>query len=227
MGSAGRMSYFVWTKMQAESGQKLPTIISLKESERATGNGLFWWGVGNSLGKAVDQFAAQADGTLPILFSVMKAHPQKKDTEPEKVFLWTEWEDRSGQIHAVPPHVLEWSRGAANKKTHYALVCHSNIPLAIGDHGAFDPSRCCHTPLGKRPADQIVTTLLEDDPDADHSSGAYHLGFRASLVRPWAVKLVRPRAVSPEAIRAWTKGGEWQAFVDSIRAHKSNCITTL
>jgi hypothetical protein len=52
----------------------------------------------------------------------------------------------------------------------------------------------------------------------DHSPGTYHLGFRANIVQPWAVKLVKPRAVSPEAIRSWAKGTDWQAFVHSIRA---------
>src|SRR5580658_10260655 len=102
--------------------------------------------------KAVDQLAAQAGGTLPILFSMMRTTAQKRDAEPEMVFLWTEWKDRNGQIHPIPPHVLEWSPGAQHKKTHYALVCHSSVPLAIGDHGAFDPS-LCRTHLGNRPAD--------------------------------------------------------------------------
>jgi hypothetical protein len=211
------MSYFVWSKIQAEGGQPLKRIILLKESERAAGNGVFWWGVGNALGLAVDQYADKAGGTLPILFSKMKGAPRKGDTDPEFVSLWTEWEDRSGQIHAIPPHVLEWSRWAADKKTHYALVCYSSIPLAISDHGTFDPSQC-HTPGGKHPAGSMVTTLLEDDLDANHSQGAYHRDFCASLVRPWQVKLVRPRKISPEAIRACPKGGSWQAFVDSIRA---------
>jgi hypothetical protein len=217
MGGTGKMSHFVWTKMQAEGGQQLTTIVPLKEAERAAGNGVFWWGVGNSLGKAVDQLAVQAGGTLPILFSMMRTTAQIKDAEPGMVFLWTEWEDRNGQIHAIPPHVLEWSRGAPGKKTHYALVCHSSIPLAIGDHGAFDPSRC-RTYLGNRPADSIVTALLDGNLDGDHLPGTYHLGFRADLVRPWAVKLVRPRVVSPKAIRSWAKGTDWRAFVDSIRA---------
>jgi hypothetical protein len=43
------MAYFVWTRMQDEAGQTLHTIIRRKEAERASGNGEFWWGIGNSL----------------------------------------------------------------------------------------------------------------------------------------------------------------------------------
>jgi hypothetical protein len=42
------MAYFVWTRMQDEAGQTLHTIIRRKEAERASGNGEFWWGIGNS-----------------------------------------------------------------------------------------------------------------------------------------------------------------------------------
>ncbi len=209
------MSYFVWTKMQAEGGQPLATIISLKEAERAAGNGVFWWGFGTSLGKAVYQLATQAGGTLPILFSRMITSAQKKDANPEMAFLWTEWEDCKGQIRAIPSHVLEWSREAPGKEEHYALVCHSDTPLINGDHGTFDP-RQCRTRHGKRPGDSMVTVLLEGD--LEHSQGAYHEGFRANLVPPWQVKLVKPQLVSPKTIRAWTKkGGDWQIFVNSIR----------
>ena len=205
--------------MQAEGGQQLENILSLKESERAAGGGVFWWGVGNSLGEAVHEAAAKAGGSLPILFSRMKARPQKKDVEPERVLLWTEWEDRRGQLHPIPPHVLEWSRGYVGKKTHYALVCCSTAPLVLGKD-RFDPNRY-RTRRGKKLAATKVTHLIDGNPEGDHSTGGYDWGFRANLVSPWAVKLVHPRPVSPEDIRAWTNDGDWQQFVDNIRCQKT------
>ena len=47
------MDAFVWTKMGVESGEDLAKIIRRKESERIAGRGIFWWGIGNSLGAAV------------------------------------------------------------------------------------------------------------------------------------------------------------------------------
>ena len=46
-------AYFVWSKMQAEAGQGLAAIVARKEAERAAVDGIFWWGIGNSLGRAM------------------------------------------------------------------------------------------------------------------------------------------------------------------------------
>jgi len=44
---------FVWTKMQTNAGESLENIIRRKELERKAGNGIFWWGVGESKGPAI------------------------------------------------------------------------------------------------------------------------------------------------------------------------------
>jgi hypothetical protein len=50
---------FVWTKMGAESGEGLAQIVRRKEGERVAGRGIFWWGIGTSLGPAVPDRARQ------------------------------------------------------------------------------------------------------------------------------------------------------------------------
>jgi hypothetical protein len=45
---------------------------------------------------------------------------------------------------------------------------------------------------GKVPGASQVTALLRGNPDT-HGSGPYEVCFRAVLVEPWHVKLVRPR----------------------------------
>ena len=213
------MAFFVWTKMQSEGGQSLSAILALKEAERLAGGGIFWWGVGNSLGTAVKEAAKSARGTLPILFSMMRATPQRKDVNPGQVHLWTTWADATGAVHNVPAHVLEWSRGADNKKTHYALVCRAPTPLVIGDHGPFDPSRC-RTHLGNPPGASQVTALLQGDLGEDHSPGTYHFGFRATLIEPWTVQLVNPRSLSSAErglFASWKRGDNWRGFVAQFR----------
>jgi hypothetical protein len=213
------MAQFVWTKMQTESGIALPNILALKEMERLAGNGIFWWGIGSSLGPAIQEAAEAAGGMLPILFSLMLARPQKKDTAPDEVFIWTAWHDHVGGIRAIPKHVLEFSRGHDKKKHHYALVCRSNVPLTIGYHGPFDPSRY-RTASGKRPADSQVTTLLEGSLDESQFPGNYHFGFRAVLIKPWAVKLAEPRRLESRErnlLDAWNRS--WATFVASLRHH--------
>jgi hypothetical protein len=99
------MAYFVWTRMQDEAGQTLHTIIRRKEAERASGNGEFWWGIGNSLGACVLSAAREAGGSLPVLFSMMLSRPAKADSHAETVWLFDEWRDRNGHLHDMPPHV--------------------------------------------------------------------------------------------------------------------------
>lgn len=204
--------------MQAEGGQTLRTILGIKEDERQAGDGTFWWGVGNSLGTAVQEAAKNSGGTLPILFLMMPSKPQRRDSHPDQVFLWKFWEDRAGGKHYIRQHVLEWSRGAKNKKKHYALVCRLHEPLKIGVH-VFDQSRWL-THRGKRPGASQVTALLRGDLDGDHSQGDYCFGFRATLVDPWQVKLVDPQRLSPKKCKllaSWKKGADWGNFVAQFR----------
>lgn len=204
--------------MHAEGGQPLSKILAIKDAERRAGDGTFWWGVGNSLGTAVQEAAQNAGGSLPVLFSMMRSAPQKKDSHPGQVCLWTVWEDLAGRVHDIPKHVLEWSRGAENKRTHYALVCRSLEPLVLGDQ-PFDSSRC-RTHLGNSIGGPGATRLLQGDLDGGHSPGNYDLGFRATLVEPWVVKLVKPRFLSPverDLHSSWKKGDDWAKFVALFR----------
>lgn len=185
------MSYFVWTKMQAEAGLSLDDIIARKEVERLRGDGRFWWGIGNSLGPAVREAAIEAGGMLPVLFSKMLAQPQAHDIAPAEIFRWTSWEDGAGVVHDIPSYANVTSRGGPNKKSHYALVCRSDNSIVFHDQGPpFDPTQCT-TRAGRVPGASQVTSLLNGSPEI-HSIGKYTICFRALLVDPWVVKLVRP-----------------------------------
>lgn len=213
------MKHFVWSKMQAEGGQNLAAILDIKNAEREAGTGLFWWGIGNSLGPVVREIAIKEGGTLPILFSMMRTAPQKRDSNPEQVCTWKSWLDSAGVVHNIPNHILTCSRGHETKKSHYALVCHSSKPIALSSQ-LFDPRRCL-THLGKIPGGSQVTALLQGELDGDHSAGAYSFGFRATLVEPWFVKLVNPQPLSltqREMQTAWKKGGDWKQFLGQLKA---------
>ena len=186
------MDTFVWTKMGVEFGEGLERIVSRKETERVAGSGQFWWGIGNSLGPAAREAARSQGGKLPVLFSTMLGKPRTADSAPEMIWQWTAREDEAGRIHTIPAHAKVISRGAAAKDRHYAFVCYSPAPLALAHRGnRFDPAQC-RTLSGKLPGASQVTALLRGDPDT-HRSGPYEVCFRALLVEPWAVKLVRPQ----------------------------------
>jgi hypothetical protein len=185
---------FVWTKMGVESGEDLGRIVQRKEAERVAGKGRFWWGIGNSLGSAVRDDARAQGGALPVLFSKMLGRARPADTSPDAVWRWTGWEDEFGRIHDVPSHVKVLSRGALLKEKHYALVCFSDKPITLASIGPrFDP-KLCRTRSDKAPGASQVTALLRGSPDA-HLEGPYEIAFRATLVEPWAVKLVRPTVI--------------------------------
>ncbi|MGE5548239.1 MAG: hypothetical protein ACM33T_15140 [Solirubrobacterales bacterium] len=212
------MSFFVWSKMQSEAGQGLTAIIARKEAERKAGNGVFWWGIGNSLGTAVHDAARLSGGHLPVLFSKMLSRPKAQDSAPDSVVLWTKWVDGDGQEQDVPPHVLVTSRAAEGKRNHYALACYSKSALTIKDHGPFDPTNC-RTLAGKCPGASQVTALLTG-PIAPHEQGPYSEGFQVSLIAPYMVKLVDGRLLDPterDLISFWPLGGVWDDLVQRLR----------
>jgi hypothetical protein len=212
-----KLAYFVWTKMQVESGFPLPQTLFFKEMERQAGDGVFWWGVGNAVDRnLVQQEAENARGSLPVLFSLMVSRPKRIDVRPGHVSLWTQWEDSDGKLHDLPAHVLEFSGGKKQKNFHYALVCHSPVPLALGSL-LFDP-RCCKTCRDKDVGAKMVTALLKGDPeDPRHSLGIYHFGMRATLVKPWFVKLITPRLLEPAEMQMDVWKSAWQEFVHQLK----------
>src|SRR5438132_11784955 len=100
---------FCWTKMQAEAGQPLDMILRRKEVERAAGGGLFFWGIGTSVGGKMLQMLEHVSQPK-VLFSVMKAKPKPEDVSPEGIFLWTSYLDPLGVKQWLPEHVVVLSR---------------------------------------------------------------------------------------------------------------------
>lgn len=208
---------FVWSRMQSEAGQGLAAILARKEAERLSG-GSFWWGIGNSLGPAARIAAVEAGGELPVLFSVMRSKPKAADAAPADVLLWTRYLDHSGEAAPLPPHVVVTSRGGGGKDRHYALVCRSAAPLALGAHGA-DPVRW-RTLSGKPPGASQVTALLTGEHRIMAGGAPYRTGFLADLARPWTVRLAAPRALSAAeraALDAWRPGDDWMALAGRLR----------
>jgi hypothetical protein len=210
------MTVFVWAKMQAEAGETLDRIVQRKEAEREHGSGLFWWGIGGSLATAAVH--AGSNGDLPVLFSRMLSKPKKKDAAPAAVCVWERWQTKNGREGQIPLNVLV--TGGSLGGSHYALVCHSSVPLKLQDHGAFDPQNCRTMARGKVPGASQVTSLLRDLRPGTHESGPYRLGFRATLVDPWAVKLTEGRQLSErerDTLRQYKEGDDWMRLVSTLR----------
>lgn len=208
---AGAVRNFVWSKVEAEAGEGITGIVRRKETERLAGDGVFWWGVGNSLGPALHDAAAEEGGELPLVFSRMLSRPKAVDVDPGEVWVWTHFEDRRGGVHPVPEHVVVTSRGGEGKSLHYALVCVLDDPLGEGQKEPFDPT-LCRTRNGKVPGPSQVTAVLRGDFEG-HTAGAYVIDMAAWLVFPYQMRLVRHRALEPAErleLATWSSGSTQQ-----------------
>jgi hypothetical protein len=189
------VSVFIWTKIGTETGENIADIIDRKEGERSKG-GVFWWGIGTSLGPAVRDEAQKSGGSIPIIFCEMLGTPQTHDVSPTSKVRWTKWRDWDGSEADIPYFVLVKSRGedrsGKRKDKHYAVVCRSDNKLRLNPNGQlFDP-RNCRTISGKLPGDSQNTALLSGDITQSHRNGRYRIAFAAMLVRPWQVILLSP-----------------------------------
>ena len=184
-----------WTRMQSEAGQGLKEIIARKEVERVSGDGLFFWGVGNPPSKALAELV-RINYCLPVYFSIMKSKPKSQDSAPKRVLAWRQYVDVFGIVKNIPRHVLVTSR-ANSRKYHYALVCMSSNSLVIGDNGYFNPSDWRNTSAsnGFVGASQVTALLRRVD---SSNRGDYQIALEATLVGDYWVKLINPVEVSLE-----------------------------
>ncbi len=212
-GMYGGQPIICWSRMQAEAGQGLRQIIARKETERLAGNGVFFWGVGNPPSRAIPALA-RAGAKVNAVFSVMLGKPKATDANPSSVLAWRQFVDMDGAVRELPPHVVVTSRGDHYPKCHYALMCHSERPLTLGDEGSFDPSRYRNFggtggPVG---ASQ-VTALLVPHPSASGEDSRYRINIRAALFGSYWVKLIDPVTVSSEDQAAMSSRGTGSGIV--------------
>jgi hypothetical protein len=185
---------FCWTKMGHEAGQSLNGIIARKDAERIFGDGLFFWGIGSSLGQKIWSFV-KAVKTPAILFSPMKTRPKLADVKPDRIFAWTAYLDKSGRKHRVPMHALVTSRGtigAKVKKSHYALVCRKKSSLVTDTWPKIDWQNLRNYQSSSKIGFSQVTSLVESKSKSKNDNSIYHVLFGARLVSPYFVTLVDP-----------------------------------
>ena len=215
---------FCWTKMGAEAGQPLNGIIARKDVERDLGNGVFFWGIGSSLGQKLWAFVENLKSP-DILFSPMKTKPKCVDTTPTRIFAWTAYLDKNGVKHPVPSHSLVTSRGTVGKKVktfHYALVCHKRTTLFAGSWPQIEWNSLRNYKSRSKLGFSQVTSLVEANNRSKSIISSYQVLFGAKLVSPYFVKLVDPLEVPSniwaEANYNWSNNRfdaqTWQKWLD-------------
>lgn len=220
--------------MQTEAGQSLDSIIRRKELERAIGGGSFYWGVGNSLGASMAELTRRT-ATPEVLFSVMRAQPQKEDVLPASLVLWTQYIDERGASRPLPLHALVLSRGDTvngPKLRHYALVCHSDMPLAPSSFGSIDFAhlRNLGGTRGKLGYSQVTAVI--EHARSDEVGPSYPITLRAALQPPYCIKLSAPKNLSNEdreafnAVNALNPSDHvWREFVEDMRKRLDDPIS--
>lgn len=214
---ATRMSlpnHFCWTRFGSEAGQSAEQILRRKEQERLANNGIFLWGIGNSVGPGIRQLVRMCDHP-EVLFSPIRSAPKAIDASPDCVVAWTWGETDDGDFFPLPQHSLVTSRQSMSspKTTHYALVCFSAEPLCILEETAtlqFGALRnfVSGNPVGASQVTAVVKRIaLRSAQGAD-----YKVALRAHLIAPFFIRL-RGAVTLP---RAKDFGNEWYTAVQGI-----------
>jgi hypothetical protein len=218
---------FCWTKMGTEAGQTLDAIIRRKELERLAGNGVFAWGIGNSLGNSVD-LARQVspNGQVDVLFTPMKSAPKQVDVLPSQTFLWLSYIENDGRIAPLPQHLLITSRGGESKRTHYALLCHSDDSI---EHDMLEnyiyATSARNLASSNRIGPSQVTSMVRYGSEADDSDDSpYKVAFRAALHKKGFLKLVNPICLEGDLAKQYrqacvaTTATEWLTLATEVRS---------
>ena len=196
--------------MGSEAGQDLDTIIRRKEMERTTGRGIFAWGIGNSIGPAVEYArTAIGDANLQVLFTAMRSAPKSIDVAPSSIAVWLSYQTKRGDVLPLPDHVLVTSRAhqgeGFEKQNHYALICSADVPLdAQHESMAVCPdgvrNLVSFNPVG---ASQVTAVVRRVEGHVDER--AYPVLFRAKLAEQCFVKLASRVVLSGDLLSIYNE----------------------
>jgi hypothetical protein len=211
---------FCWTRFGTEAGQSIEHIFRRKNEERAANKGIFLWGIGNSIGMAINELVRRCENP-EILFSPIKSQAKTVDAAPESVVAWTKAQTFDGEEFTLPMHSLVTSRHdtSSPKHTHYALVCLSDNPLTPSEHPLTFSFRALRNIVSGNPVGASqVTAVVTLHSNAALEGSLYDVSLRANLVRPYFVRLREPRRI-PELTESTQ---DWAAAVQSAWQERMN-----
>lgn len=225
---AGVHHYVCWSRMQAEAGQALETIIQRKELERRSNGGIFVWGVGNAPAR-LTRALAQTGQPVRAIFSIMKSKPRPSDANAKDLLLWQAYLDSDGIERPLPDGSIVTSRaGTANnrKRAHYALICRSNCGLDLDHSGArFDPAAFRNAGEQGRPVGASQVTALLRQVTGQRADGPYAVNMEADLVGAYWVRLTSPVPLACDAKAILDRANamsvaDWLDFARQLRQRR-------
>ena len=200
------------TKFGPESGETAKEILARKDLERRSGirahKNEFWWGIGEKgTAQSINNLISQYNATI-VLFSAIKNQEPPKNGLSSDAFVWRKYRVLGGDIlHDIPKHVLITSdaltKSGKVRKTHFALICNSSIPIKMGGHVFRFANRHYKniskdgTP-GKTARGQRTTTALVRWTTSPISGAECDslIDFSAQLCAPYCVELSDPKPIS-------------------------------
>ncbi|KVG69660.1 hypothetical protein WL02_13155 [Burkholderia ubonensis] len=214
---------FCWTKIGAESGEELATVVLRKEWERRLGGGRFLWGINQPLGNSA-QVAAHRTGSLLALFSPVAARTRAAERGRGNVLLWNAWVDAGGQVRQLPPHTFITSRAklpsGRPREHHYALVCASSTALTIGTRLRVYPDQLRNVSTGRAlGAAQGAVVVDAVGRPAEQGGKSYPLALSVELEAPYFVRLTQPSVLKARdlaAVNKATRDGDFDRFVELV-----------
>jgi hypothetical protein len=186
---------FCWTRFGTEAGETISQILRRKDAERCANCGTFFWGIGNSVAPGITELV-RASSQPELLFSPIKGAARVADVNPDAVVRWQSAETINGQFFRLPVGAVLTSRMAARKRSHYALVCHTDEPLRVSDHGHISFHALRNLLSGRSVGSSQVTAVVRLLRGSFLESATYTIALRVRLVYPFFVRLRDPVPIS-------------------------------
>lgn len=200
---------FLWTRYGAEAGESADTVLRRKEAERIRNDGLFLWGIGNSMAPAVRHFLVRAAEAPPaVVFSPMRSLARREDMFPRAVARWTRAIGLDGEEWPIPPGSTVTSRidsAKGEKRRHYALVCRLDSALVADEEGPRFSISDVHNYVSGAPVGHSQVTSLVRYSGQDQQAGDYVAAVIAQLTYPYVLELFVPVVTSEPASTASTR----------------------
>lgn len=182
--------HFCWTKYGTEAGEPVDSILRRKEQERMENDGIFLWGIGNSIGPSVLALL-ESESHPEILFTPMRSRPAAKDASPTMTGRWESATTLDGLPWELPAHTVVTSGIGPNQPVplrHYALVCRRPDPLDADAAWWLDDAELTNLRTGSRVGGSQVTAVVRRTPSSNRRD-RYTVTMRAALTSPYMVTL--------------------------------------
>lgn len=225
MATAPTMAPFVWGEVNFDARESPEHIVVRKEAERIAGSGEFWWGVDAPLGITVEVKAEQNGGTLPVLFSRSRKTGKQQSAQ---VRVWDTWRSllHPRQHGRIPGHIIVTTgHDPGKRQTRYALICHSDVKLALGAIGFCDLAQCWSVKDGGRVKSfRGAHVLIKHKPlisrQGPSSESVRSVAFKATLVGHSFVLLENFRVLTHAELNSvlqFKNGDDWLSLVKKLR----------